>query len=104
MQNKERILVTGGGGFIGSHFINEILSANPDKEILNLGCISYATSDKTLDLFNDFKNYQFQKIDINNFEDVLLAFKNFKPDIVVHFAAESLWCSEQCRSQACLSW
>ena len=57
MQSKDRILVTGGGGFIGSHFINEILSMNPDKEILNLDCISYATSSKTLDLFNDFKNF-----------------------------------------------
>jgi dTDP-glucose 4,6-dehydratase len=89
MQNKNKILVTGGGGFIGSHFINEILSINPDKEILNLDCISYATSSKTLDLFNDYKNYQFKNIDINNFEDVLLIFKNFEPDIVVHFAAES---------------
>ena len=89
MQNKDRILVTGGGGFIGSHFINEVLSSHPDKEILNLDCISYATSSKTLDLFNNFKNYQFRKIDINNFEDVLLEFKNFRPDIVVHFAAES---------------
>ena len=89
MQNRNRILVTGGGGFIGSHFINEILSVNPDKEILNLDCISYATSNQTLDLFKDFKNYQFKKIDINNFEDVLIAFKNFEPDIVVHFAAES---------------
>jgi dTDP-glucose 4,6-dehydratase len=89
MQNRNRILVTGGGGFIGSHFINEILSVNPDKEILNLDCISYATSNQTLDLFKDFKNYQFKKIDINNFEDVLIAFKNFEPDVVVHFAAES---------------
>jgi len=65
------------------------LSVNPDKEILNLDCISYATSGKTLDLFDDYKNYQFKNIDINNFEDVLLIFKNFEPDIVVHFAAES---------------
>jgi dTDP-glucose 4,6-dehydratase len=89
MLNKNRILVTGGGGFIGSHFIDEILSVNPNKEILNLDCISYATSNKTLDMFKDFKNYQFKKIDINNFEDVLTAFKDFEPDIVVHFAAES---------------
>ena len=89
MQNKNKILVTGGGGFIGSHYINEILSLYPHKEILNLDCISYATSNKTLDLLNDFKNYRFKQIDINNFDDVLLAFKNFEPDLVVHFAAES---------------
>ncbi len=89
MEKKNKILVTGGGGFIGSHFINEILSENPDKEILNLDCISYATSNNTLEIFNDFKNYQFKNIDINNFDDVLLIFKNFEPDIVIHFAAES---------------
>jgi len=89
MENKNKILVTGGGGFIGSHFINEILSMNPDKEILNLDCISYATSINTLEMFNDFKNYQFKNIDINNFDDVLLIFKKFEPDIVIHFAAES---------------
>lgn len=89
MRNKAKILVTGGGGFIGSHFINEILSEDPNKEILNLDCISYATSSKTLESFDDFRNYQFKNIDINNFEDVLLTFKNFEPDVVVHFAAES---------------
>ncbi len=89
MQNKDRILVTGGGGFIGSHFIDKVLSSNPNKEILNLDCISYATSQKTLDLFNEYKNYKFQKIDIQNFEDTLLAFNDFQPDLVIHFAAES---------------
>ncbi len=89
MRNKKRVLVTGGGGFIGSHFIYKLLSDDPNKKILNLDSISYATSKKTLELFNDFKNYRFQKIDINNYEELLLAFIDFQPDIVVHFAAES---------------
>ncbi|MBQ2092012.1 MAG: GDP-mannose 4,6-dehydratase, partial [Clostridia bacterium] len=38
----EKILVTGGAGFIGSNFIYHMLEAHDDVEIVCVDCLSYA--------------------------------------------------------------
>ena len=42
MTNK--ILVTGGAGFIGSNFISYVLENEPDMEVINLDSMTYAGS------------------------------------------------------------
>lgn len=89
-----KILVTGGCGFIGSNFIQYILS---DKEvgeevtILNVDKVTYAGRGRNIEHMNLSwnKNYEFIKGDIANkdFVDYIIA-KN-KPDIIFNFAAES---------------
>lgn len=37
-----KILVTGGCGFIGSHFIHHVLSQYPQAQVINLDCLTYA--------------------------------------------------------------
>ncbi|NDG27909.1 MAG: NAD-dependent epimerase/dehydratase family protein, partial [Proteobacteria bacterium] len=37
-----RLLVTGGAGFIGSHFIEYFLNQYPQSEVTNLDCLTYA--------------------------------------------------------------
>ena len=44
----KRVLVTGGGGFIGSCYINSLTKFSPESKILNLDKITYATSENTL--------------------------------------------------------
>ncbi|MDX6600318.1 MAG: dTDP-glucose 4,6-dehydratase, partial [Gaiellales bacterium] len=37
-----RILVTGGCGFIGSHFVRRLLRRHDDVEVVNLDALTYA--------------------------------------------------------------
>ncbi len=43
------ILVTGGAGFIGSNFIRQTLSEQPDASIVNVDALTYAGSTANLD-------------------------------------------------------
>ena len=81
-----RIVVTGGSGFIGSNFIKKCLKKN--YKILNIDKITYAGNPKNLEEFKKNKNYFFLKKDIidRNLRNLIV---NFKPDAIVHFAAET---------------
>lgn len=80
------ILVTGGCGFIGSHFIEEILKRNDITRIINVDCITYAAN-KQLPFDKDSR-YTLWKLNINeSFLSKLI--ESSKIDYVVHFAAES---------------
>jgi len=106
----ERIVVTGGAGFIGSNFIHHVLHRNglvtsegccPDHhpypiedgqtglQILNIDCLTYAGNLSKLEGIDDSPNYKFANIDIREVDAIREAFLNFLPDTVVHFAAES---------------
>ena len=84
-----KILVTGGCGFIGSNFIRYILSKENDVEILNFDSLTYAGNASNLSDFLKDDNYLFLKGDISNFEEINQAILNFKPDAIINFAAES---------------
>ena len=83
------ILVTGGSGFIGSHFIEEILKRNDVTKVYNLDANTYA-SNKTLP-FNGDNRYQKLTMDIAApyFPSQKDYFNSLNLDYVVHFAAES---------------
>lgn len=83
------VLVTGGAGFIGSNFIHTILNTYQDIHIINLDKLTYAGN---LDSLNDIEQdscYTFVKGDICDGEFVRQVFSKYKPDAIVHFAAES---------------
>lgn len=81
----KRLVVTGGLGFIGSNFIRKYLKK---YKILNIDKLTYAgNSDNLLDL-NKHKNYKFIRADISKF-DIRKKILKFKPDGIIHFAAES---------------
>ena len=84
-----KILVTGGGGFIGSNFIESVLTDFPEVEILNIDNISYCTSKKTLSELNIIKNYSFASLDIRRHESLKNRVIEFNPELIVNFAAES---------------
>ena len=85
----KKILVTGGSGFIGSNFINYILSNRDDIFIVNLDKLTYAGNLKNLAKVENLPNYSFVKGDIVNNELVRYIFEKYSISNVINFAAES---------------
>ena len=83
------ILVTGGSGFIGSHFIEEFLKRNDVTKLYNLDANTYAAN-KNLPFDKDSR-YQKLTMDISStsFLSHKSYFESLNLDYVVHFAAES---------------
>jgi len=85
---RKTILVTGGAGFIGSHFIKHLLTKRDDYDVINVDALSYAADlDRVKDVSSD-KRYRFVKADIRDAAEIKKVFEE-KIDAVVHFAAET---------------
>ncbi len=82
-----KILVTGGCGFIGSHYIKRHLAAHPQDEIVNLDKLTYAGRLENLKEVEKNPRYSFVKGDICEPKDVEKAIQGC--EAIVHFAAES---------------
>lgn len=89
----KNILVTGGCGFIGSHFIRYFLKKHPNFKVINLDKLTYSGNQANLaDIKKDpklLKRYIFVKGDIADPKKVESVFKKYKPDYLVNFAAET---------------
>jgi len=83
-----KIMVTGGLGFIGSALIRKIIDST-EHEVLNIDSNTYAAMPEALEGKESSKNYNFQCIDISNFESISYAIEQFKPNKIFHLAAES---------------
>jgi dTDP-glucose 4,6-dehydratase len=86
---REKILVTGGAGFIGGNFVQYMVKKYPHYDIYNLDLLTYA-GDLTKHREIEKKvNYHFVKADITDRATILTLFEKEKFDYVAHFAAES---------------
>ncbi|MDO5685941.1 MAG: dTDP-glucose 4,6-dehydratase [Neisseria sp.] len=83
-----KILVTGGAGFIGSAVIRHIIQ-NTNNQILNIDKLTYAGNLESLKEIDQHPNYQFKQIDICDTEPITAALEAFKPNAIMHLAAES---------------
>ncbi|MFA5071777.1 MAG: dTDP-glucose 4,6-dehydratase [Candidatus Pacearchaeota archaeon] len=83
----EKAIVTGGAGFMGSHFLRLMVNKHPETHFINLDKLTYAGNlDNVKDLENK-SNYQFVNGDICD-----ISFMNYllkDTDAIFHFAAES---------------
>jgi len=84
-----RLLVTGGAGFIGSNFVQIVLSEHPDCFIINLDKLTYAGNLKNLESILDHTNHKFIKGDICDGSLVEKIIEQYQVNAIVNFAAES---------------
>lgn len=84
----KNVLITGGCGFIGSHFVNYMVDKYPDTNFVNIDRIDYC-SDLSNIMVNGRKNYKFVKGDIVNMDLLHNIIKENSIDCVVHMAAQT---------------
>ena len=84
----KRIIVTGGAGFIGSAVVRHLLSQER-FEVLNVDKLTYAANLASLGAVAEDPRYQFLQADVADRESMGRAFQDFRPDAVMHLAAES---------------
>ena len=83
------ILVTGGCGFIGSHFLKYWLKNYPNFKIVNLDKLTYSGNLENLSGIKSNKRHVFIKGDIVDSKKVDDIFKKYRPDYLINFAAET---------------
>lgn len=88
MVTTQRFLVTGGAGFIGSAVIRYLIEET-GHQVLNLDKLTYAGNLDSLIDVHSSNRYRFIQADICDAKAVRKIFSNFKPNIVMHLAAES---------------
>ena len=85
---KNKILITGGAGFIGSNYV-ELVISNSEDEVFILDNLTYAGNLKNLKAVSHLPNYNFIKGDICNKTLIDNLFTENRFNKVIHFAAES---------------
>ena len=84
----KKILVTGGSGFIGSALIRYIINKT-NYRVVNIDKLTYAGNLESLFTIKNNSRYSFKKTDICNSIKIKKIFLEYKPDIVIHLAAET---------------
>jgi len=83
-----RLMVTGGLGFIGSAVVRHF-AAERNCQVLNIDKCTYAGNPASVASVQSNTNYQYLAADIADSVAMAQAFSDFRPDAVLHLAAES---------------
>lgn len=82
------VLVTGGCGFIGSAVVRHLIHYT-NHHVINVDALTYSASPEAVAEIKDNDRYRFYKANITDAVAMQQAFEKFKPDAVMHLAAES---------------
>ena len=89
MYKPKNLLVTGGMGFIGSHFI-ELACKNENVEsVVNIDKLTYAASQGNISRLSAFRKHEFIQADICDANTIAAVLREYSIDTIVNFAAES---------------
>jgi dTDP-glucose 4,6-dehydratase len=83
-----KILVTGGAGFIGSEVLRYIIEETKNS-VINVDKLTYAGNLNNLNDIHNSPRYSFEQVDICNLAELEDVFTRYKPDAVMHLAAET---------------
>ncbi|HMJ14198.1 MAG TPA: dTDP-glucose 4,6-dehydratase [Polyangiaceae bacterium] len=83
------VLVTGGAGFIGSNFLQLSAARYPQHSFVNVDKLTYAANSSNLAALEGTANYVFERVDIAEYDALLAVTRKYRPELVVHFAAET---------------
>jgi len=86
---SQTIIITGGAGFIGSHVVRLFVKKYKDYRIVNLDALTYAGNLENLRDIENSSNYTFEKANILDIARLDELFTKYRPDGVIHLAAES---------------
>ncbi|MCB1782673.1 MAG: dTDP-glucose 4,6-dehydratase [Alphaproteobacteria bacterium] len=84
-----RFFITGAAGFIGSNLVHQILGVLPDAKVLSYDALTYAGKLENLEGALDNPNHEFIQGDIGDPGLVHAALEHFRPDVIIHLAAET---------------
>jgi len=87
MKNFQNVLITGGCGFIGSNYINNIVPLFPTVNFYNIDCLNYSGSVDNVKVKTS--NYTFIMGNLCNTDLVKNIMEKYKIDCIIHFAAQT---------------
>ena len=83
-----KLIVTGGAGFIGSAVIRYLINET-DVTVLNVDKLTYAGNLESLSTVKNNSRCHFAQVDICDTSALQQLFTQFRPDAIMHLAAES---------------
>lgn len=87
---KQKIIITGWAGFIGSNFLNKYVLLHPEIDFINIDALTYAGKLENIsNEVSNASNYAFEKVDIRDYEQIAKVYEKYAPTDIIHFAAES---------------
>ena len=82
-------LITGGAGFIGSNYIRYIFEKYPKDKIICIDKLTYAGNYDNISEFETDNRFHFERADICDRDAIYKTVKQYAPDCIINFAAES---------------